>query len=153
MICLNCGYDYQKCNCLPMGLTDGVYNEEDTTMTFKEELEILINKHSMENDSNTPDFILADYLMECLQNFNKTSRTRENGMGKSRRLYEGGSMKELTVREATNIIKKDMEAIYNPRILEQILNILGHEDKVFEKHKCCGSKDYNRHKCWCINGE
>ena len=91
MICLNCGYDYQKCNCLPMGLTDGVYNEEDTTMTFKEELEILINKHSMENDSNTPDFILADYLMECLQNFNKTSRTRENGMGKSRRLYEGGS--------------------------------------------------------------
>ena len=77
----------------------------------------------------------------------------KNGMGKSRRLYEGGSMKELTVREATNIIKKDMEAIYNPRILEQILNILGHEDKVFEKHKCCGSKDYNRHKCWCINGE
>ena len=66
---------------------------------------------------------------------------------------EGGNMKELTVREATNIIKKDMEAIYNPRILEQILNILGHEDKVFEKHKCCGSKDYNKHKCWCINGE
>ena len=29
MICLNCGGDYEKCNCLPMGLTDGVYNDEE----------------------------------------------------------------------------------------------------------------------------
>jgi len=34
---------------------------------FKQELEHLINKHSMENRSNTPDFILADYLVRCLE--------------------------------------------------------------------------------------
>lgn len=26
----------------------------------------IINKHSLENDSNTPDFILAEYLFDCL---------------------------------------------------------------------------------------
>ncbi len=30
----------------------------------------IINKYSLENDSNTPDFILAEYLYECLQNAN-----------------------------------------------------------------------------------
>jgi len=36
---------------------------------FRKELENLINKHSMENESNTPDFILADYLARCLDAF------------------------------------------------------------------------------------
>jgi hypothetical protein len=26
----------------------------------------VINSHSLENDSNTPDFILAEYLFDCL---------------------------------------------------------------------------------------
>ena len=33
---------------------------------FEEELRALINKHSMENGSDTPDFILAHFLVECL---------------------------------------------------------------------------------------
>ncbi len=37
---------------------------------FEKELEQLINKYSMENDSNTPDFILAEYLSNCLKTFN-----------------------------------------------------------------------------------
>lgn len=36
---------------------------------FTKELCSLINKHSMENESNTPDFILADYLIGCLDVF------------------------------------------------------------------------------------
>jgi len=51
-------------------------------MTFKRELERLINKHSMENGSNTPDFILADYLVECLQSFDKILQVRERWYGK-----------------------------------------------------------------------
>jgi hypothetical protein len=43
---------------------------------FERELEQLINKHSMENASNTPDFILADYLMKCLETYNNTIRRR-----------------------------------------------------------------------------
>ena len=35
--------------------------------TFERELESLINRFSKENDSNTPDFILAQYLLGCLQ--------------------------------------------------------------------------------------
>jgi len=45
-------------------------------MSFKKELETLINKHSKENGSNTPDFILAEYLNDCLDNFNKIMKTR-----------------------------------------------------------------------------
>lgn len=38
--------------------------------SFLEELEKLINRYSMENGSNTPDFILATYLLSCLAAFN-----------------------------------------------------------------------------------
>ena len=34
---------------------------------FQKELEELINSHSIENRSDTPDFILAEYLSLCLQ--------------------------------------------------------------------------------------
>lgn len=33
---------------------------------FIDDLAEVINKHSRENRSNTPDFVLADYLYKCL---------------------------------------------------------------------------------------
>lgn len=30
----------------------------------------VINRHSLENGSNTPDFILAEYLVNCLESYN-----------------------------------------------------------------------------------
>lgn len=30
--------------------------------------------HSKESDSNTPDYIIAEYLVNCLDNYNKTVR-------------------------------------------------------------------------------
>ena len=33
---------------------------------FRAELQTLINRHSVENGSDTPDFILADYMADCL---------------------------------------------------------------------------------------
>lgn len=44
----------------------GKYNE------FRKGLEKLINQHSMENGSNTPDFILAEYLTQCLEIYELT---------------------------------------------------------------------------------
>lgn len=44
---------------------------------FEMDLEKLINKHSLENSSNTPDYILAKYLYNCLDNFNRTIKERE----------------------------------------------------------------------------
>ena len=40
--------------------------------TFEDELKSLLNRYSKENASNTPDFILAEYLMRCLDNYNRT---------------------------------------------------------------------------------
>jgi len=45
---------------------------------FKKELEELINRHSLENGSNTPDFILAEYILESLRAFDRTVNAREN---------------------------------------------------------------------------
>jgi len=36
---------------------------------FRNELRVLINQNSLENGSNTPDFILAEYLENCLKAF------------------------------------------------------------------------------------
>ncbi len=49
---------------------------------FKKELETLINQCSLENESDTPDFILAEYLQRCLDNYNKTLQMREEWWGR-----------------------------------------------------------------------
>lgn len=36
---------------------------------FRTELQDLINRHSMENGSDTPDFLLAEYLTRMLEVF------------------------------------------------------------------------------------
>jgi hypothetical protein len=43
---------------------------------FKIKLEKLINSESMENGSNTPDFILAQYLTNCLIDFDTAMTAR-----------------------------------------------------------------------------
>lgn len=43
---------------------------------FRDELCNLINRHSQENDSDTPDFILAEYLIDCLEAFDKATKRR-----------------------------------------------------------------------------
>lgn len=44
---------------------------------FERELMDLINKHCKENDSGTPDFVLARYLQGCLENLAVTIGARE----------------------------------------------------------------------------
>lgn len=46
------------------------------------DLASVINRHSLENDSNTPDFLLAEYLLDSLDVFTKTSVAREKWYGK-----------------------------------------------------------------------
>ena len=43
---------------------------------FREELIALINRHSLENGSDTPDWILAGYIVSCLQAFDTTTKAR-----------------------------------------------------------------------------
>lgn len=42
----------------------------------------MINVHSAENASNTPDFILARYLMQCLDAFSEAVGAREKWHGR-----------------------------------------------------------------------
>lgn len=48
---------------------------------FAKDLEALLNRHSMEHASNTPDFLLARYLLSCLKAWNETSTAREHWYG------------------------------------------------------------------------
>ena len=36
----------------------------------------VINRLSLENNSNTPDYVLAEYLYSCLESFNKATREK-----------------------------------------------------------------------------
>lgn len=49
--------------------------------TFEKRLKDLINEESMENGSNTPDFILAKYISNCLEAFNRAVNARTNWYG------------------------------------------------------------------------
>ena len=60
---------------LKMEEDKGKMNER-TMNDFEKELAKLLNRGSMENDSDTPDFILATYLTECLEAFNRATKLR-----------------------------------------------------------------------------
>ena len=49
---------------------------------FRRELTGLLNKYCKENKSDTPDFILADYLIQSLRAFNISTNARQKYYGK-----------------------------------------------------------------------
>lgn len=59
-----------NCTC---GKAEGCSPETDD---FRKELEMLINRYSKENGSDTPDFILAQFLEDSLKAFDKAVSTR-----------------------------------------------------------------------------
>lgn len=56
-------------------------NDNDNEGTFRKELEVLLNRYSIDNDLNTPDFILADYIMMCLHNYKQINNERDVWFG------------------------------------------------------------------------
>lgn len=49
---------------------------------LKKEIEKLINQFSIENASDTPDYIIANYLIDCLIAFNSNVKRREHWYGR-----------------------------------------------------------------------
>jgi len=45
---------------------------------LRTDIEEAINRNSAENGSDTPDFILAEFLVSCLDAFDKTVHARSN---------------------------------------------------------------------------
>lgn len=57
-------------------------------MSLERELIKLVNSESAENESNTPDWILGQYLMSCLRAFNRATQQRETWHGRDARPTE-----------------------------------------------------------------
>ena len=51
-------------------------------VAFEDELLTLLNRFSQENESNTPDYILRDYLLDCLHAYNRALQIREKWYGR-----------------------------------------------------------------------
>jgi hypothetical protein len=53
---------------------------------FKKDLESLLNRHCVDNELHTPDFILADHLVRALDALRHTSEWRERWFGHGLRI-------------------------------------------------------------------
>lgn len=62
------------------------YEQLDEIVTketmFHRELTSLLNRYSKENGSDTPDFILSNYLISCLRTFDNATKQREKWFGR-----------------------------------------------------------------------
>jgi len=68
--------------CAADGSVLGQLATEAAHSRFRTGLESLLNRHSMENGCDTPDFILAGYLYDCLQAFDNAMTMRETWYGR-----------------------------------------------------------------------
>lgn len=57
-------------------------DQNDKRPTFFDALQSLINSYSVENGSNTPDFILANFLFKALISLDDTVNAREKWYGR-----------------------------------------------------------------------
>jgi hypothetical protein len=58
------------------------YSDPEHWKEFVKDIESTVNKYSKENDSNTPDFILAEFLRDCLHAWNASVTAREKWYGR-----------------------------------------------------------------------
>lgn len=76
--------------------------EDHETPTFEGELRSLLNRFSKENDSGTPDFVLAEYMSNCLTAFNVAIEGRSQFRGESfelNTLMSTGSLEKYIAEE------------------------------------------------------
>jgi len=70
---------------------------------FECDLAAAVNRCSRENVSNTPDFILAEFMERCLQAFEAASKRREDWYGQHLSIGGQGGM---TAREAVTFFEE-----------------------------------------------
>jgi len=56
-------------------------HEQQSLLNFERDLQDIINRYSIENGSDTPDFLLARYLTDCLKAWNTGVKAREKWYG------------------------------------------------------------------------
>lgn len=83
-------------------------------MSFEKELEGLINRYSMENGSNTPDFLLAEYLRNCLDHFDLMINKRDKWYGVK---LEPGMSKETIASKCVMPCSCEETTIFDKKVL------------------------------------
>ncbi len=76
-----------------------VGNTPISARTFGSELEKLINAYSLENGSNTPDFVLASFVKSCLDTWNLHTKERDRWYGNRSLLGPGNDMPSVDTSE------------------------------------------------------
>jgi len=69
---------------------------DERIRAFEDELTRLINKYSLETRSNTPDYILAKYLVMALVCVDHAIGVRDAWYGRAERAAGGGRADEVT---------------------------------------------------------
>lgn len=82
------GLKFRKGEMLIFNLEDGsvsvepvVPDQQDGPATLAEDFAAVVNRHSAENASGTPDYILGQYLADCLETWNKTRQALNKHYG------------------------------------------------------------------------
>ncbi len=63
--------------------------------SLMERIRFEINCASAENVSDTPDFILAEFLTECLDAFDKATKTRDEWYGNRKSLKKSNKLIDI----------------------------------------------------------
>jgi hypothetical protein len=64
-------------------------------LEFRQELEALINAKSLELESNTPDFILCEFLLDSLTAFDRAVNAREKWFGREKTVMKCTAITEI----------------------------------------------------------
>ncbi len=67
------------------------------SISFRDKLKSLINEENIENGSNTPDFILREYLCDCLEAFDRAVVSRDRSHGQD--TWINSITKEMELKE------------------------------------------------------
>lgn len=91
-------------------IQSGYFTEPET---FEGKIARAINCHSLESGSDTPDFILAEYLKRCLENFDLTMQARKTWYGPEKPAVDVVSPSEPGYRmlEAGDVIQEGDELL------------------------------------------
>ncbi len=102
---------------------------------FGEDLETLVNRFSIENKSNTPDFILAEFMVHCLAAFEATSLRRESWFGVSLDVARGWDERVMQAIGEASMCWSNIDGAGTfdrekaKQIAEDLLKYLRHDEK------------------------
>lgn len=104
---------------------------------LKKEIETILNKASRENESNTPDFILAEYMMQCLNAAENLINNRESWYGRSAPQDKPKEMNEPLDEKFVCLMRGDGKPLTNIQFsIRALVDLYAHEcgyhkDQVF----------------------